>query len=389
MTGPSVGATQLGGPIRVHALIASLTWGGAEMLLSEFAAGAPSAGIELSVGFLEDRDGSPAAGRLRERGIEPMLAQIHGPMPLLNRTDNRTVRRQLAELRPDIVHTHLGYADMLGGLAARSLGIPAVSTLHIMEWQRDRRHVRAYAKERLMALTRRRCSSTVIAVSDAARRAYLDTGWDSPERVVTVHNGIAAEPREGAGGAIRAELGIGAEELVVGMMTVLRRGKGHDVAVSAVRSLRERIPGLRLLIAGDGPHRAEVRALAAQLGDGAVMTGHRDDVMALLEAVDVLLHPTRVDAFPTALLEAMAAGVPVVASAVGGVPEIVDPGRTGVLVPAPPDPAHVEEALEPLLRDGDLRRRLGDQGRERFREHFTAQAFAARTRAIYDAAMAS
>ena len=169
------------------------------MLLAEFAAGAPSAGIELSVGFLEDRDGSPAAGRLRERGVEPVLAAIKGPMPLLNRSDHQTVRRHLAEVRPDVVHTHLGYADMLGGLAARSLGIPAISTIHIMEWQRDLRDTRNYAKERLMSLVRRRYIKTVVAVSDAARRAYLDTGWDTETRVVTVHNGIVAEPRPGGG----------------------------------------------------------------------------------------------------------------------------------------------------------------------------------------------
>jgi glycosyltransferase involved in cell wall biosynthesis len=373
-------------PLRVHALISSLTWGGAEMLLAEFAAGAPAAGIELSVGFLEDRDGNPAAARLRKRGIEPILAEIHGPRPLLNRGDHRTVRRHLEQVRPDVLHTHLGYADMLGGLAARSLGIPTVSTLHTMEWPRGVRQPRPYAKERLMSLVRRRCARVVVAVSDAARRAYLETGWDVPEHVVTVHNGIVALSRPGAGRGVRERLGLAADDLVVSMVTVLRRGKGHDAAVAAVSALDDRFPRLRLVIAGDGPDREEIERLAEPLGSRVVMTGHLDEVMELLDATDVLLHPTHLDAFPTALLEAMAAGVPIVATAVGGIPEIVEPGTSGVLVASPPDPGAIAGALAPLLEDEQLRRRLGERGRERFEREFTAEAWATRLRAVYETA---
>jgi glycosyltransferase involved in cell wall biosynthesis len=373
-------------PLRVHALISSLTGGGAEMQLAEFAAGAPAAGIELSVGFLEDRDGNPAAARLRRRGIEPILAQIHGPRPLLNRDDHRTVRRHLEQVRPDVLHTHLGYADMLGGLAARSLGIPAVSTLHTMDWPRGVRQPRPYAKERLMSLVRRRCARVVVAVSDAARRSYLDTGWDVPEHVVTVHNGIVALSRPGAGRAVREQLGLAADDLVVSMVTVLRRGKGHDAAVAAVSALADRFPRLRLVIAGDGPDRAEIMRLAEPLRSRVVMTGHVDEVMELLDATDVLLHPTHLDAFPTALLEAMAAGVPIVATAVGGIPEIVEPGTSGVLVASPPDPTAIAGALAPLLEDEQLRRRLGERGRERFARDFTAEAWATRMRAVYETA---
>jgi glycosyltransferase involved in cell wall biosynthesis len=384
---PTIEPMEAARPLRVHALIASLTWGGAEMLLSEFAAGAPAAGIELSVGYLEDRDGSPAAARLRNRGVDPVLAAIHGPRPLINRTDHRTVREHLEQVRPDVLHTHLGYADMLGGMAARSLGIPSVSTLHVMEWYRSVRQPSLYAKERLMALVRRRTAARVIAVSEAARRAFLDTGWDSPERVVTVHNGIVAEPTRGAGRDVRERLGLGPTDVVATMLTVLRRGKGHDVAAAAVAALRERFPQLRLVIAGDGPDRAEIERAAAPLGDGAVMTGHVDDVMPLLDATDVLLHPTLVDAFPTALLEAMAAAVPIVASAVGGIPEIVDDGHTGTLVPAPPDSERVAAALSPLIEDAALRRRLGEAGRERFRRDFTVEAWGMRMRPVYEAAL--
>src|SRR5581483_12011893 len=97
-------------------------------------------------------------------------------------------------------------------------------------------------------------------------------------------------------------------------------------------ALRERYPRVRLVVAGDGPTRAQVRSLARPLGEGAVLTGHRTDVMALLDATDVLIHPSFADAFPTSLIEAGAASVPVVATRVGGIPEIVESGRTGTLL---------------------------------------------------------
>ena len=137
-------------PHRVHALIDSLTWGGAEMLLADFAAGAGSAGIELSVGYLVDVDGSPAAAPLRARGVDPQLVPIRSA---LNPADARRVRRHVAGVRPDVLHTHLAYSDLLGGLAARRLGLPAVCTVHVMQLEAS---ARARARTALTTAVRRR-----------------------------------------------------------------------------------------------------------------------------------------------------------------------------------------------------------------------------------------
>jgi glycosyltransferase involved in cell wall biosynthesis len=372
--GSRIGA---GNPIRVHALIDSLTWGGAEMLLADLAAGAPAAGVELSVGYLFQHNDNPAAERLARRDIEPEHVPVRG---LLNPASFRSVRRHLEQHRPDLVHTHLEYADTLGGPAARSLGIPTLSTLHVMHWERG---LREGSKARLAALARRRCAHRVIAVSDAARHAYLAEGWDSEKHVVTIRNGSAATPEPGAGQAVRQELGLASDDLVVAMLTVLRPGKGHDVAAAAVRSLAERFPGLRLLVAGDGYSRDAVEARIRDLGRAGMMAGHRDDVMALLDACDVLLHPSSFDAFPTGLIEAMAAGVPVLSTRVGGIPEIVEEGETGILVDAPPTVEGVSAALAELLDDPERRRLMGAQGRERYEREFTAEAWAARLSALY------
>ncbi|MDP8909512.1 MAG: glycosyltransferase family 4 protein, partial [Chloroflexota bacterium] len=333
--------------LHVHLLIDSLGLGGAEALVADFVIGAQQAGVEVSVGHLHPA--GEAAERLRETGIEPVRVPVHS---LLGSSDRRAVREHLAAVRPHLLHTHLGYSDLLGGLAARALGIGSVSTLHLAHWGGTPRE---RVKFHLAATTRRRCAARVIAVSEAARRSYLAAGWDREERVVAVHNGIVDAARPGSGGRIRRELGIGSYELVLGMVGVLRGWKGHEAAAGAVERLAQRFPGVRLLVVGDGPKRNEIELATRGLGDRVLFVGYRDDVLEVLDAVDVLVHPSTYDAFPTVLLEAMAARVPVVATAVGGIPEAVVDGETGVLISGAATPHAVENALEPLLADRDLR----------------------------------
>jgi glycosyltransferase involved in cell wall biosynthesis len=369
--------------VRVHAIIDSLNWGGAEMLLGDLASVAPTAGIELSVAYLGVQNGNVAAERLRQNGVQPQAIPVRR---LIDPVSVRAVRRHLAAVDPEVVHTHLEYADTLGGLAARSLGLPAISTLHVMHWEQD---LRSRARARLAGLVRRRCAYRVVAVSDAASRAYVDHGWDLANHVVTIPNGSSAVAEPGRGRELRRDLGISPDALVVGMLTVLRPGKGHDVAAEAIDSLRAELPQLHLVVAGDGPARGDVERLLAPLGPAAVMAGHRDDTMALLDACDVLVHPSRFDAFPTGLLEAMAAGVPVVATRVGGIPEIVIDGETGVLLDAPATAAKVAGALRPLLTDPHLRASVGARARERYRTSFTAEPWARQLLALYEQAIAS
>lgn len=351
------------------------------MLLSELAAGAIDVGIEFSVAYLQHE--GPPADRLRELGIFPKRVPTTS---LLGPRDFWRVRTHLARVQPDLLHTHLGYSDFLGGIAARSLGIPSVSTLHVAEWERE---FRDRVKLMLMASARIACSQRVICVSDAAREVYLAAWPARRKRVVTVHNGVATPPRPGKGAAVRAQLGIASDDPVVSMITVLREGKGHAVAIEAIAALRERFPRIRLLILGEGPAEEEIRALAEPLGNTVMLTGHRNDVMEVLDATDVLVHPSRVDAFPTALLEAMAAGVPIVASRVGGIPEILEDGVQGLLIDAPPRASDVTAALADLLVDDGRRRAQGAAGRARFADCFTIEAWMRRLLPVYEAAIAT
>jgi len=368
--------------LRVHALVDSLTFGGAELLLAELAAAAPGAGIELSVGYLLERNRSPAAARLRAAGVEPTLVGIP---PRLYTNAVWLVRRHLALQSPDIVHTHLIGADLTGVLAARSLGLPVVSTIHSVaagfsaaEGLRDR------ARDGLRTLLTRTFAARVIAVSEEARAAHLAHRGGSPDHVLMIHNGVARRPRPGAGASVREELGLDPDQLVVATLSTLRPVKAQEVAIEAVARLQRRFPRLRLLIVGEGTARPELERRAAAHGDLVHMIGFRDDTMAVLDAADVLVHPSRQEAFPTALLEAMAAGVPQVATAVGGIPEIVEDGGTGLLIEAPPDAGAVAEKLALLLEDQALRLQLGRRGVERFEQRFEAGAWAERLRTVYE-----
>ena len=153
--------------------------------------------------------------------------------------------------------------------------------------------------------------------------------------------------------------------------------------------IRQRFPKLRLVIVGDGPHEETVRRHAAPLGDAVVLTGHREDTMDLLDASDLLVQPSHFEAFPTSLLEAMAASVPVVATGTGGMLEIVETDVTGILVPPPPTAAGFADAITPLLERAELRARLGAAGRARYEREFTAGAWARRVRAVYDGVLMS
>jgi glycosyltransferase involved in cell wall biosynthesis len=370
-----------GRPLRLHVLIDSLTWGGAETLLAGFARGAGDAGIEVTVGYLSPE--SEAAGGLRRVGIEPELVEVTS---LTSRSDYRRVRDHLARQSPDILHTHLGGSDFFGGLAGRALGIPSVSTVHVMETggsPRDR------VKRHLMGLARRHCNYRVIAVSEAARESYLKTHWDRPEHVVTVHNGIVDHARPGAGRAVRSELGLAPADLVVAMVGVLRPGKGHEVAARAVESLLARFPKLRLLVVGDGPSRPIIERAMAPLKGRAVLAGYREDILDVRDAVDVLIHPSSIDAFPTALIEAGAARVPIVTTDVGGIPEIVADGENGLLIDAPPEAGALADALASLLAQPELRQRLAGEGRRRYEERFTVSRWLARLQGIYRDALSS
>lgn len=364
--------------ISVLALIDHLVLGGAEMLLAQFAGAAPTAGIRPNVACLFELDGNPAAEPLRRAGVEPVNLGL--PQQLTPRTV-RAVRRHIRELAPDVVHTHLGQADLAGSIAAKSLGVPVVSTIHTTEWDPS---AKTYVKRMLIRL----CADRIVAVSDSAAQSYLRRGFASERQITTIRNGIDVVAEPGSGRELRTQLGWRQDDLVVGMLSALRAVKGHDVAVAAFRRLADEFPNLKLLIVGGGGERDTIASITRDLGSRVAMIGHRFDVMRCFDAFDVCLHPSHAEAFPTTLIEAMAASVPVLATAVGGIPEIITDGQTGLLVPGPPDADRIGPTLRQLLSDVALRRALGQAARHSYEQRFTIKPWILTTRKLYEDVLA-
>jgi glycosyltransferase involved in cell wall biosynthesis len=281
----------------------------------------------------------------------------------------------------DLVHTHLIHADVLGGVAARLAGVPVVvSTKHGYE-DYDRTS-RAY---RLSGLTAR-WTRKVIAISEALARKVAEVERIPTGKLTTIHYGIdcvvpGPEPlRE----AVRRSLGLPPDAFAVLSTGRLVPVKGYQYLVEAIGKLRAGGSSAILLIAGDGPERAVLQSQAERLGvgDGVRFLGWRADVPTLLTAVDAFALATLGEGFGLAILEAMAQRLPVVATRVIAVPEIVQDGETGLLVP-PRDPAALADALLSLERDPELRRRFGAAGHRRVLDHFSVARMVRDTEGVY------
>lgn len=284
----------------------------------------------------------------------------------------RALRRLLRALRPDLVHTHSSKAGLLGRLAARLEGVPAIHTAHSWAFSDGipwRRKALAIPMEAVAARFTRR----FIVVSEADREVGLRYGVARARQVRVVHNGVVDVPERATPGA----------EGVPMLQMVARLAAPKDPILLLRALARVRQPW-RLRLVGDGPDRAAVQAevQARGLADRVELLGTRLDVPALWAQAGIGLLLSRQEGFPLVVLEAMRAGLPVIASDVGGIREAVRPGRTGALVPRGDEDALVA-ALDELLADPARRARLGAAGRRDFEERFTVGRMIQGTLAVY------
>lgn len=313
---------------------------------------------------------------LEERGIPFVRVRCgHDASPRLARAVVGAVRAEA----PDLLHTHMVHADAYGSLAAHVLRIPFVSTRH-----NDDRYLLGpfrYVDRALMHGVKR-----IIAISDAVRTFHVAAGLPA-EKLVTIHYGLDDPPRRPSE-TTPAAAGIPDDVPLVLAVGRLIEQKDHATLLRAFARMHEREPSARLAILGWGPLEARTRALADSLGiDAAVTLAGRVEPSAWLERAAVFAHSSRWEGFGIVLLEAMLAGLPVVATSVSAVPEIVVDGETGFLVPAGDDEALAARLLD-ALSDTALARRLGDGGRRRAREEFSVEKMTSRTVDVYDEALA-
>jgi glycosyltransferase involved in cell wall biosynthesis len=263
-------------------------------------------------------------GRLLERaraaGLETAPVRMAGPVdPRALAGLVRLIRRE----RVSLVHTHSSIDAWLGGMAARFCRVPVVRTRHV-----------SIAIRRGFNPVYRWLADRVITSGEAIRRLVVEVGVP-PERVIAIPAGVNLEsfPFGARAPATARELGLG--HPVIGSVAMFRGSKGHPQLLQAFAMIREKRPDATLLLVGDGIRRNWVEQLArdAKLSDAVVFTGFRPDVPALLATMDCFAQAsTRTEGVPQALLQAFATGVPVVASRIGGIPEVVTDGVTGLLV---------------------------------------------------------
>ncbi|MGH7307127.1 MAG: glycosyltransferase [Candidatus Rokuibacteriota bacterium] len=295
--------------------------------------------------------------------------------------------RVLREARPHIVHTHTAKAGMLGRLAARWCGVPRIVHTyhgHVLQGYFGRTKTRLFVGfERWLA----RRTDRLLAVSERVRQDLLDLGVGRRDRFDVVPLGLDLDrfmSAEAERGSLRREQGFSSRDLLVGIVARLVPVKMHEVFLRSAAEVSRRLPESRFVVVGDGERRAELETLARSLGLGGRVRflGWRADLDRIYADLDVVVLTSRNEGSPVSLIEAMAAARPVVATRVGGVPDLVDHGVSGLLAP-PGDAAAVAEAIVALLGDDDRRRRLGEAGRKRVYPAFSAQRLVADIDRLY------
>lgn len=300
------------------------------------------------------------------------------------------IRALIRRERVDIVHTHTINSNFYGRWAAKLARSPkVVSTVHtfgeiVQDTHRSVLAQRAIWRQDLFGA---QLCSRLIAVSERLRNAMIREGVEEG-KVVTIPNGIDLaqyDPSRYDSFSIREGLRLSPGEALIGTAGRLVPLKNQQLFLQAAQQLLQRGIRARFLILGDGPLREELVRQAEELGiEGKVIfSGWQIDPIPLLAALDVFVLPSISEANPLTIMQALALKRPVVATAVGGVPEIVEDGQSGLLLPSGDLPGLVE-SIAALLRDRGRARVMGEAGRLRVMEQFTEQQLIARTRAVYD-----
>ena len=334
--------------------------------------------------------GEPLLELVEQRGmaVHRLRHMVWGLNPLQDVLVVWELVRLMRRHRFTVVHTHNSKAGFVGRLAARLAGVPAVvHTVHGFAFHDQEAPWKRWLYRTLERLASGWCDRLIMISQPLVDWAVRDR-IAPRERMVKIYSGIdlgafhAPADRD----RVRASLGLPQDAFVIGEVAKLWDGKGHDVLFEASAQLAARIPSLRVLVVGDGELRPSLERLAQRLGIAprVCFTGFRDDVPSLLRALDVAVLPSRFEGMGRAVVEAQAAGRAVVASRVGGIPDVIEHERTGLLVP-PGDAQALARAIERLHREPSLREQLGQAARRAVNERFDARTMVRQIIGVYDA----
>jgi glycosyltransferase involved in cell wall biosynthesis len=396
-------------PLKVMHLITRLDWGGSAQNTILTVLGHNRARFEPVVATgpaslgqgnsLTDAQGGRKAIEANRKTLEAEKIRFH-VIPSLHRAlspwkDLHTLAALIAlcrSERPTIVHTHTSKAGILGRLAGWAAGVPiVVHTPHGHVFYGHFGRVLSWLFLRLERLWARR-TTWLIALTESERAEHLERGVGDARHFSVIPSGIDLEAfwnvPEGVGPR-PAGFPDGAGSTIIGSVGWLTPIKGHAVLIEALAQLQSAHPGLHAVIVGSGPLSEELTALARGLGlsEKIHLLGMRQDIPGCVAAMDVFVLPSLNEGMGRALVEAMAAGRPVVASRVGGVPAVVQDRHNGLLVPAG-NPGALAAAIGELLRRPDWARELGSAARKAIDIRFGTRAMVRGVEAVYDAALA-
>jgi glycosyltransferase involved in cell wall biosynthesis len=372
-----------GRPIRVLFVVPNLFFGGAERHLTTLVPRMDPARFTPSVVCIgeEGYRGDPGLFSTLPAGIEAVALRLHRRQAVRALIELVTMMRRT---RPDVVVVQGYNAETLGRIAARIAGVE-----HTVKWVHNIGDVEPPGTVRSAvdrALTR--WTSGYFGVAETQRRYLVDELGYPDDKIRIIHNGIdPAQFSTSSDHSVRAEFGIAEDDPVVGIVARLRPEKDHVTLLRAARTVVDELPRARFLLIGDGESRPQLEALCTELriSPNVHFAGSRHDVPRLLPAIDVfVLSSVTVECFPIALLEAMACARPAVCTRVGGIPEMINDGETGYLVP-PQDPQQLAARLLRLMQDPQTARRMGRAARARVEAEFTLdRSVAATQRALED-----
>jgi len=331
---------------------------------------------------------SDIAEAARLAGITVHEIHLVGPQhPVADGTAIGELTRVIHAGDFDIVHAHGSKAGLVGRLAVRRVGgVPFVVTAHNHVLRRTDTSPTARWRYRVVERTLSGLVDRYIAVSDSIARELTEAFGLSADKVVTIHNGIDTAPFlvPQSRSLARESLGVTSDAPVVGLAARFSTQKGLGYLVAATPELVKRMPGIRVVIGGSGPLEVPLREQAARLGvsESILWPGQIADMPRFLAALDVYVSPSVTEGFSLALIEAGAAGVPVVATRVGGVPEVILDGDTGLLV-VPGDPHALAAAVLAFIGDPKTASRLSAAARLRAVSAFSPKRMLDDTLAVY------
>jgi len=355
--------------------------GGTERQQAELIKRLPAERYDQTVAAMEK---GPFAAEVEERGI-PVIE-----FPFTSFYNTRAVRnyfalaRLIRRRRFHIIHCHNFYSNIFGTVAARLAGMKNIIT--------SRRDLGGMFTETQLRVQRLayRFSAAVLANSQGVKRFLIENERVPETKIHCVYNGIDTErftPREPSS-EVAQSIGIELGSPVVGMVGNLHPWKGFNVFVRAAAAVKASRPHARFLIVGDGSQRAPLQQMARELNveSELAFAGARSDIPEMLALMSVFVLSSPAEGLPNAVLEAMACGLPVVASNVGGVPETITNGETGFLV-SPGDAAGFAEKILQLLNDPMHAKQMGEAGRRKVVEQFSCERLVKNMQALYDEIM--